>query len=120
MDTLINDSKFSPLPARLSLNLPDGIGAAAVLERKRQILAANPTLPHLTAEKFAVDAERCQLWHDHPEIRTSPQAHGKTEAELLAQQIASIDRAETRLDATPEAEAIVSNIAAARKESAVQ
>ena len=116
MDTIKpNEFTSSPAPATLTLALPEGISAVPVLERRKQILAANPTLPVLTAEKFAIDAEQCQRWHDHPETRTRPQDGGKTEAELMAAQIAGIDRSDSRLDATPEAERLAAEIASAER-----
>jgi hypothetical protein len=92
-----NEFVSSPPPTGLTLALPEGLSAAPLLERRKQILAAQPTLSILTAEKFAIDAELCQRWHDHPETRTNPQDGGKTEAELMAQQIASIDRSDNNL-----------------------
>ena len=92
-----------PNSDKLFLALPAGINPAAVLERKRQILAANPTLPHLNAEQLALDAERQQYWHDHPEMRVPAEHKGETDAELIAHEMLTLDRSDPQTEPAPTA-----------------
>lgn len=57
----------------------------------------------LRVEQLAIDAERSQHWHDHPESRASGQfGGGKSEAETLAGSILDSQAADRALTAAAE------------------
>jgi hypothetical protein len=71
--------------AQLEVGLPGGLSRTAVAARKAALVAAGT--PPMYAEKFAIDAEQAQAWHDNPESREGAQANAKTSAETIAQGI---------------------------------
>lgn len=80
----INAVAEAPDPA-LAVGLPTGLSSTAVAARKAALIAAGS--PPIYAEKFAIDAEQQQAWHDNPKSRTGSQASARTPAEQEAQAI---------------------------------
>lgn len=70
----INSAEAVAAPAELEVGLPSGISRTAVAARKAALIAAGT--PEMHAERFAIDAERHQAWHDHPKNRTQAQVPG--------------------------------------------
>lgn len=87
-DHLPTNTSEDDLPTRdsaLAFEVPTGLSPAAVAARKAALVAAGT--PAIYAEKFAIDAEQQQEWHDNPKLREGTQASPKTEAEHVAQTI---------------------------------
>jgi hypothetical protein len=80
----INSVAEAPDPA-LAVGLPTGLSSTAVAARKAAMVAAGT--PPMYAEKFAIDAEQQQAWHDNPKSRQGEQAGAKTPAEKEAKAI---------------------------------
>jgi hypothetical protein len=106
----------------LAVGLPSGLSSTAVAARKAALIAAGT--PPIYAEKFAIDAEQQQAWHDNPKLREGSQANPKTAAEQEAQAILdaqkleksklkppSDKKLEERQEVVDEAEAAAGNLA---------
>lgn len=78
MDTATQD------PA-LAVGLPSGMSSTAVAARKAAMMTAGT--PPIYAEKFAMDAEQQQAWHDNPKSRQGAHALPGTPAEQEAKAI---------------------------------
>lgn len=83
-DLAINAVAEAPDPG-LAVGLPSGLSSTAVAARKAAMIAAGT--PAIYAEKFAIDAEMQQAWHDNPQSRkgefTSPGTPAEREAQAI-------------------------------------
>lgn len=75
----------------LAFEVPNGLDSTAVAARKAAPIAAGT--PAIYAEKFAIDAEQQQAWHDNLKLHEGTQVP-KSEAERIAQSILDAQKLE--------------------------
>lgn len=92
-------------PPRLLLAIPDGVNHHAVATRKALLLAASEGLNELIAERFALEAEQSQAWHDNRNSRHGAQATAMTEAEEIAATILAAKRSDSDANPAPQTNA---------------
>jgi hypothetical protein len=97
-DIAFNAVADAPDPA-LAVGLPNGLSSTAVAARKAAMIAAGT--PAIYAEKFAIDAEQQQAWHDNPKLREEGQANPQTPAEREAAAITAAQKLEKSKLQTP-------------------
>lgn len=99
----INAVAEAPAPAAIEVGIPSGLSQTAIAARTAALV--NIGTPRFLAEKFAIDAERQQAWHDSdPKKREGAQASPKTEAEKIAAGILEAQR----VDPTQKAKTLTS------------
>lgn len=79
----VNTEAAPAISPELAVGLPAGLSSTAVAARKAALIAAGT--PAIYAEKFAIDAEQAQMFHDLAEKGKAKPARGP--AEDLAQAI---------------------------------
>lgn len=92
-DIAINATADAPPDPALAVGLPTGLSSTAVAARKAALIAAGT--PAIYAEKFAIDAEQQQAWHDADAKKRQQQAPAAgTPAEQEAQAIIDAQKVE--------------------------
>lgn len=86
----INAATDTPPDPSIAVGLPTGLSSTAVAARVRALVAAGT--PPIYAQKFAIDAEQQQAWHDNPKQRDGAQANPRTPAEDEAAAIAAAQK----------------------------